>query len=205
MRSILQVERQCVPVESEADIIDSTTKPYHIRMIHGFKIFFEPNVFSAVPGFEAAITADIEQLVCLLPAAACAKLQTDTPIYINQSLTYGTLRCPVVGTGCCYHPLGGADWLKKNGLTVDKEGCVEIFSAASYLKDKNLWGVGGVLVHEFSHVFHNKHCKDGYDNTAIRDVSSTFLFYRFKYISNLFCLISPLTSYFRMFRLISWP
>jgi len=169
-RETLRVERRCVPVESDADILDSTGKVYESRTINGFKVRFEPGVFS-VPNFEQVITADINQLVCLLPAGACARLQRDTSIYINKSLTYGTVRNPVVAKGCCYHPRGGADWLKKNGLTTDKEGCVEIFSAESYLQSNDHWGPGGVLVHEFSHVYHDKFCQDGYDCLAIRNVS----------------------------------
>lgn len=172
-REVLQVDRSCVLAESDAEILDSTTKVYDSRIIEGFHVYFEPGVF-AVPGFERTIHADIAQLVCLLPRGACAKLQQDTHIYINKSLTYGTVRCPIEARGCCYHPRGGADWLKKNGLTVKKEGCVEIFNAEGYLKSNHHWGTGGVLVHEFSHVFHNKFCKEGYDNPSIRDVSVTF-------------------------------
>ncbi len=169
-QEVLQVDRICMPVESDDDILDSTKKIYDTCKIDGFTVFFEPGVF-AVPNFERTIRADIAQLVCLLPRGACAKLQRDTHIYINKSLTYGTVRCPVVARGCCYHPLGGADWLKKNGLTVKKEGCVEIFNAEGYLNSNHHWGTGGVLVHEFSHVFHNKFCEDGYGNPNIRDVS----------------------------------
>lgn len=169
-REVLQVERTCVPVDSAADIIDSTQKVYDSRTISGFKVRYEPGVF-AVPGFEDVIVADIEQLVSLLPPGACERLQRDTFIYINKSLTYGTVRDPVVATGCCYHPRGGADWLKNNGLTMEKEGCVEIFSAEAYLRSNGHWGPGGVLVHEFSHVFHDKFCQDAYDCVAIRDVS----------------------------------
>jgi hypothetical protein len=159
------------PVESAGEVIDSSAKVYESRVLCGFTVRYEPGVFEEVDGFESAIAADIAQLTCLLPEGACRKLQEDTPIYINKSLTYGTTKAPVVARGCCYHPRGGADWLSNNGLNVCKEGCVEIFSASSYLQSRDHWGTGGVLVHEFSHVYHDKHCADGYDCVAIRDVS----------------------------------
>lgn len=57
-------------------------------------------------------------------------------------------------------------------MNTAKEGGIEIYSAEAYLKCRNLWGVGGVIIHEFSHAFHNKHCPDGYDCTEIREVRS---------------------------------
>jgi len=106
--------------------------------------------------------------VRLIPKTACERLQSSTSIYINQSLSYGTVNKPVKGSGCCFHPLGDAEWLRRNGLNVCKEGCVEIFDAAGYLKSRNHWGAGGVLVHEFSHVYHNKFCDGSYDCEDIR-------------------------------------
>mmetsp|Transcript_13688 Transcript_13688/g.30181 ORF Transcript_13688/g.30181 Transcript_13688/m.30181 type:complete len:530 (+) Transcript_13688:173-1762(+) len=143
-------------------VIDSTHKVYAVRAMCGFKVHYEQGVFE-VAGFEGVFEQDLEMLQKLLPAGACAKLRFDTPIWLNASLTYGTKKRPVVATSCCYHPLGGADWLRANGLTEQKEGCVEIFSAADYLRTRGHWGVGGVLVHEFSHVYHDKHCEGGYE------------------------------------------
>ena len=159
------------PVESAGEIIDSSQKRYDCRQICGFRVHYEPGVFDDVSDFESTITADITQLSAMLPAQACDKLQADTAIYINKSLTYGTTKHPIIATGCCYHPRGGVDWLRNNGLAVCKEGCVEIFSASSYLRSRQHWGTGGVLVHEFSHVYHDKHCRDGYDCEDIRNVS----------------------------------
>jgi hypothetical protein len=156
-------------IEDVGEVIDSSQKYYDTRTMCGFTIHYEPGVFE-VAGFESAFVADLAQLTCLLPENACAKLQSDTPIYVNLSLTYGTSRKPVFATSCCYHPHGGADWLRKNGLNVCKEACVEIFSAEGYLRSRDHWGTGGVLVHEFSHVYHDKHCEDGYDCEEIRSV-----------------------------------
>ena len=61
-------------------------------------------------------------------------------------------------------------WLRKHGLSEDKRGCIEIQSVDDYLKCHQLWGSGGVLLHEFCHAFHNKCCEDGYDNREVLQV-----------------------------------
>lgn len=173
-RPTVSVERIYGPMASEDEIIDTSAKQYNVREICGFRVFYEGDLFRAVDGFETVFIEDMTQLVRLIPKNACEKLQSTTSIYINQSLSYGTVNKPVKGSGCCFHPLGDAEWLRRNGLNVCKEGCVEIFDAAGYLKSRNHWGAGGVLVHEFSHVYHNKFCDGSYDCEDIRQVGDFF-------------------------------
>lgn len=151
-------------------IIDISDKHYDIVHIAGFRIHYEPRVFEDVPDLERVLTEDLEMLRRLLPLSACAQLQAHTPLYLNKSLIYGPKANPIVGTSCCFHPIGGADWLKRHGLSVEKEGGVEIASAQHYLQARQLWGTGGILVHEYSHAFHNKCCDQGYDNPEILQV-----------------------------------
>lgn len=172
-RPTVSVERIYGPIASEDQIIDTSTKQYNVREICGFRVFYEGDLFHAVDGFETVFNEDMTQLVRLIPKNACERLQSTTSIYINQSLSYGTVNKPVKGSGCCFHPLGDAEWLRRNGLNVCKEGCVEIFDAAGYLKSRNHWGAGGVLVHEFSHVYHNKFCDGSYDCEDIRQVGDS--------------------------------
>ena len=56
------------------------------------------------------------------------------------------------------------------GMKVEKAGGIEIYSAQNYLKTRNNWGVGGLLLHEYSHAYHYKHCANGYDNENILEV-----------------------------------
>ena len=63
------------------------------------------------------------------------------------------------------------------GMRTDKAGGIEIYSAKEYLRTRHHWGVGGLLLHEFSHAYHDKHCKDGYDNTCILEVKFCHLNY----------------------------
>mmetsp|Transcript_28687 Transcript_28687/g.48174 ORF Transcript_28687/g.48174 Transcript_28687/m.48174 type:complete len:544 (-) Transcript_28687:1119-2750(-) len=158
----LSVTLEIDDMDSTSEVIDSTSKHYNVCNISGFKVHYEPGSLD-VPDFMPTIQADMDQMVSMLPPGACAKLRYDTPIWINTSMTYGTKKKPVVATTCCYHPRGGGSWLQRNGLHAEKEGCVEIFCAEAYLKSRNHWGTGGVLVHEFSHVFHNKHCPNAFE------------------------------------------
>ena len=56
------------------------------------------------------------------------------------------------------------------GMRADKAGGIEMYSAKHYLDYRGQWGVGGVMLHEFCHAYHYKHCKDGFDNEDIKEV-----------------------------------
>ena len=55
-----------------------------------------------------------------------------------------------------------------NGMRVDKCGCVEVYCASDFLQSRGLWGVGGVILHELCHAFHDQHCSKGFENPIIR-------------------------------------
>ena len=62
------------------------------------------------------------------------------------------------------------------GMKVEKAGGIEIYSAQNYLKTRNNWGIGGLLLHEYSHAYHYKHCANGYKNEDILEVNLTYNF-----------------------------
>ena len=95
-------------------------------------------------------------------------LQSSTVFWINESFIYGK---NIVGKGCCYHAKDGQEWLSSMGCDISKAGGIEMYSTRDYLGDRSLWGAGGVLVHELSHAYHDKHIPDGYNNKEILDVS----------------------------------
>ena len=66
-----------------------------------------------------------------------------------------------------YHP--DKDWLIEHGLCEDKAQCVEINDGYRYSLDCDLWGYGGVMIHELSHAYHHSYMPDGYDNKEIKD------------------------------------
>ena len=70
-------------------------------------------------------------------------------------------------TACTYHPVKGTSWLQANGLRLDKCGCIEIYCADDFMESRSLWGVGGVLLHELCHAYHDQHCIDGFENSLI--------------------------------------
>jgi hypothetical protein len=90
---------------------------------------------------------------------------------------------PIRGIGACFHPEKG--WLKKMKFCEEKHGCVEMYDVSEHLESRNLWGVGGVLVHEYSHAFHHKCTPEGYDNIEIKKVSRGEFFACFSCIVNL--------------------
>ena len=73
----------------------------------------------------------------------------------------------------CYHPISGGGWLTSNGLNPKKSGSVEMSRVEDYINSRNLWGVGGLLLHELCHAFHDKHTADGYNCSLINDVYET--------------------------------
>lgn len=156
------------PRDEDGDVVDTTQKRYDEVHVAGFRVCYEPGVFAQVDGLAAALEADLQMLQRLLPPAACRLLQRDTPLWVNAQLAYGPAAAPIDATSCCFHPLGGAAWLRRNGLSEAKEGGVEIGSARHYLRCRRLWGVGGVLVHEFSHAFHNKCLPGGYEHGGLQ-------------------------------------
>ena len=62
------------------------------------------------------------------------------------------------------------------GMKIEKAGGIEIYSAQNYLKTRNNWGIGGLLLHEYSHAYHYKHCSNGYENEDILEVNLTYNF-----------------------------
>jgi hypothetical protein len=85
-----------------------------------------------------------------IPKDACEYLKKSTPFWINRSQRYGPKALPVRGKGMCFHP--EKSWLKRNGMSEDKCGGIELYEADKYLDDCDLWyGRGGVLIHELAH------------------------------------------------------
>ena len=65
----------------------------------------------------------------------------------------------------CFHSDG--KWLTDMGMSSDKAGGVELYEASRYADDRNMWGVGGVMLHELSHAWHRKHVPDGFKNEDV--------------------------------------
>lgn len=164
-----EVSLRCeLTTAEDEEVVDTSDKVYLTREICGFTIHYEPGVFDCTPQLEACVADDLRFVCLLLPEAARMKLQASTPFWLNTNISYGPKRKPIIGRTACFHP--GAGWLKKMGMNPAKCGGVEIYSAADYVGARPMWGTGGLLLHELCHAYHFKHCPDGYDCVAIRDV-----------------------------------
>eukprot|EP00581_Thalassiosira_minuscula_P008123 CAMPEP_0183705310 /NCGR_PEP_ID=MMETSP0737-20130205/2455_1 /TAXON_ID=385413 /ORGANISM="Thalassiosira miniscula, Strain CCMP1093" /LENGTH=748 /DNA_ID=CAMNT_0025932447 /DNA_START=49 /DNA_END=2293 /DNA_ORIENTATION=- len=156
--------------------LDTSSKHYDEVILGGWPCRIEPGCFPSdmdVPAtgrnslrcrFEADLIAASESL----PLEAREKLRASTPIWINKSQSFGPKVAPIKGRDGCFHP--GAKWLKRNGMNPAKCGGVEWYEARHYLEDCDMWGPGGLMLHELSHAWHCLHIEDGYDNEEIIDV-----------------------------------
>ncbi|KAL7468194.1 hypothetical protein ACHAXS_008410 [Conticribra weissflogii] len=102
-----------------------------------------------------------------LPPHARTKLQTTTPIWINKSQSFGPKAAPIRGKDACFHP--GRSWLVRNGMNPEKCGGVEFYDARHYWSDCDLWGPGGLILHELCHAWHCLHTEGGYDNGDVKE------------------------------------
>jgi hypothetical protein len=156
--------------------LDTSAKHYDEVVLGGWPCRVEPGCFPAdmtLPGngrnlLRMRFELDLMAASLSLPPAARAKLKECTPVWINKSQSYGPKASPVRARDACFHP--GAGWLKRNGMSREKCGGVEFFDAEHYLSDCDLWGTGGLMLHELSHAWHSKFVEGGYDNEEIIDV-----------------------------------
>lgn len=47
---------------------------------------------------------------------------------------------------------------------------MEIYRYQDFVADRGLWGVGGLLLHELSHAYHDKFVALGFDNELVKQV-----------------------------------
>lgn len=158
-----ELEVSCTVEPIESDVIDSSCKQYEKMDFSGFTVYCEPGVFDSTPTLRDNLSLDISTMCRLLPVHARYSLQQSTPIWLNKTLRYGPKSNPVDERKAMFHPVDGVVWLKNNGLSVEKAGSVEICNADDYIQCRGYWGPGGLLLHEFSHAYHNKFCPEGYD------------------------------------------
>jgi hypothetical protein len=164
--------------------IDTSSKYYDEVILGGWPCRVEPGCFSSsstdndgydqcssnsntdnISSLRSRFESDILAASNALPKLARDKLMASTPIWINKSQCYGPKVAPITGRDGCFHP--GSKWLKRNGMNPAKCGGVEWYDAQHYLSDCDLWGPGGLMLHELSHAWHCLHIENGYDNEEI--------------------------------------
>ena len=144
-----------------------TKKEYVEETIHQWPVCVEKDCFDEEPEFGKIFSQDLQYALSRLPRPARrALLQRGTKIFVNRTFWQGPKVQPVLATGLCFHP--DKEWLVRHGDLADKAGCVELFNPRHYLKDRELWGRGGVLLHELAHAYHRKCLSDGYENAEVK-------------------------------------
>ena len=159
-----RVSARWVRLESKA--FDTTDKVYEEATLGGWPCQLEPNWNIGDETCAEKLERDIREAALLLPSHARSFLREHCKIWVNRSLSWGPRSCPVRGRGCCYHP--SKEWLIQNGLSGKKHMCVEINDGPCYKEDCDLWGIGGVMLHELSHAYHHGMLPGGYENEEIK-------------------------------------
>lgn len=149
--------------------LDTTCKVYDKTTLgkSQWPVYLEPGWCDDCPNMKETFEKDLDHMASCLPPHAVELLKATTPIWINKSLQYGPQACPVSAKGMCFHP--EPEWLVENGCHAEKAESVELYNCAEYLKTRSHWGMGGILIHEFSHAYHHKGCQDGYQNKVIKE------------------------------------
>lgn len=149
--------------------IDSTKKCY-IRCTFpdtpDWTIFTEDCWDGNLPRLRETFCHDLYRAIQCLPTHAREHLCHTTPFWLNRTLRYGPAVCPIQGRGMCFHP--GEDWLKRNGMHTNKKHGIELYESAEYMKSREHWQPGGLLLHELCHAYHCLCIPSGYDNKDIR-------------------------------------
>jgi hypothetical protein len=154
------------------DIVDNRMKEYDpVEIIFGFKIRMQVGLRDVVDEFFfQALREDLEHISCSsvveIPPPILSRLQERVTIWINIHTFYGSLTKPQKRIGLCFHP--EVSWLESNLMSTEKHGSIEIYDCENYIQDRELWGIGGLILHEFSHAYHYHFCPEGFNNASIK-------------------------------------
>jgi len=165
------VKHETVKMSSN-NVIDNSNKLYLDLVLNGWKIKYEPGVFEICEtcNLKGILEEDLNAIETKLPIIAYKKLQNAVTLWLNDTIRYGPAP-GIKGVGCVFHE--SAEWLKDNGLTTEKEGCIEMYSALDYLKSRRRWGIGGLLLHELCHAYHFHCINDGFQNSLLQKTYDT--------------------------------
>ena len=147
--------------------LDTTDKVYLDATIGGWPCKVEENWHEGDKRLQMLWEDHLRTATKCLPPHARQGLAKSTPFYINKTMLYGPKVSPIRGSAMCFHP--GKGWLEQMGMSTNKAECVEVYCAKQYYDDYELWGPGGVLLHELCHAYHHKMLKDGYENKEIKE------------------------------------
>mmetsp|Transcript_4345 Transcript_4345/g.9808 ORF Transcript_4345/g.9808 Transcript_4345/m.9808 type:complete len:109 (+) Transcript_4345:659-985(+) len=84
------------------------------------------------------IAAGLAAAVKCLPPAARDALRSSTPNNVDRSQKYGPKCASIAAKDMCCHP--DESWLKGNGMSGKKAGCVDMYQISDYPRDRSLLG-----------------------------------------------------------------
>ena len=151
------------PTDDGQDLLICRTC-YEETQVHGFTVCLEPDLPAQNPNLLSELSADLAEIIRVVPPAALAILQK-TRVYMNRQLMFGKKSAPTIGSGICHH--ASAKWLARHGNQTEKVGCVECYNVKHYLNWRR--EQPAVLLHELSH-----HLQFALGDAADEIISRTF-------------------------------
>lgn len=125
------------------------TKKYNKCIIENFKIYYQENVFNKYPKLMDILTKDLTK-INLMINNDILNIMHSVSIWLNISSNIGHPNGKIKGYGLTFHH--DPEWMKQNGIMLEKCRNIEIYSANDYME----WRICQplILFHEFVHSFH---------------------------------------------------
>lgn len=154
-----------------------------------FRVHITAALQADYPEIVQTIQSDLNQALGLLPRELGKILSRDTAIFIgvSDSQRSNPLAPDRV---CAYFPRGSQEWLRWQGISEDKRGCIQIFDFNRYKHHRLQWGPGCMLLHELIHAFHDKVLFGGFENPTVIEAYQQAMASQL-YLSNSFADESP--------------
>jgi hypothetical protein len=151
-RSKFRVSVSSTPMKKKRKKKKRRMYAYERRTVAGFSVDVDRRCLESEVELSAlsVLCADVEAAAQKIPDWACSALRDcGTRIVVHRD-TEGH-------RDMCYHPFEGSAWLRRKGFDAEQlRGCVHVYKLRDHLRDRELWGAGGVLVHELSHAYHDR-------------------------------------------------
>jgi len=144
-----------------------TRLEYQRREIRGFQVLTDTKLRYRLSRVLEILDQDLESIQSRIPEQHYQSLAQCTEIIFNRRIAFGQdFQELVEGRLACYHSKDDSSWLLEHQFPESRRGCVEIYSCQDYLDQRELWGTGGLLLHELCHAFHDKICPRGFENST---------------------------------------
>ena len=134
------------------------TKKYKALELEGWRVVVNKKLLRNEPELAqetlSLLRFQLYQITRVVPRPALVKLK-QVKIWVEESEPHHPCMC--------YHP--DVEWLVENDMNPDKEKCVELANARTFLE----WTVPQpwMVFHELAHAYHDQYLPDGFDNADV--------------------------------------